>query len=196
LKKRNLCPCEVYLEGQQAERLTCLDGLELQLTPWQQRLTRLIPESQPRRFFQATVARAWRLNRAVANGHTTFRHEAEFVNEALGALVAEDAAAVQLAEDLLNILEGVVRTSCAAETLNSIVRPYLTVKRSFQNRETAQAWLNLFWLWFNMHPLQRSKRRRDEQPMSPYQYAGIKVYTPEGHATLDWLEALGYPADH
>jgi hypothetical protein len=185
-----------YLEGQQAEMLTFLDWLELNLTPWHQRLTRVIPESQPRRFFQATVARAWRLNRAVANGHTSFRHEAAFVTECLTALVIDDPVACQLAEELLNILEGVVRTSCAAETINSILRPYLTVKRSFQSRETAQAWLNLFWLWFNMHPLQRSKRRRDEQPMSPYQYAGVKVYTAEGHETLDWLEALGYPADN
>jgi len=185
-----------YLEGQQAEMLTFLDWLELNLAPWQRRLTRLSPDEAQRQFFQATVARAWRLNRAVANGHIAFRPEAEFVNELMAALVADDPAAFQLAEELLNILEGVVRTSCAAEAVNSILRPYLTVKRSFQSRETAQAWLNLFCLWFNMHLLRRSKRRHDDQPMSPYQYAGIKVYTQDGRETLDWLEAIGYPAEH
>ena len=185
-----------YLEGQQAEMLTFLDWLEINLAPWQRRLALAIPEPEARQSFQATVARAWRLNRAVANGHTSFRHEAEFVNELLAALVDADPVAFQLAEALLNILEGVVRTSCAAETVNSILRPYLTVKRSFHSRETAQAWLNLFVLWFNLHPLNRSKRRRGEQPMSPYQYAGVKVYTDDGRETLDWLEALGYPADH
>lgn len=112
----------------------------------------------------------------------------------MAELVADDPLALQLAEQLLNILESVVRTSCAAETINSILRPYLFVKRSFQSRKTAQAWLNLFCLWFNMHPLRRSKRRRGDQPMSPYQYAGVQVYTDDGHQTQDWLEAIGYPA--
>jgi hypothetical protein len=182
-----------YLEDQQAEMLTFLDWLEICLAPWRRRLARYIPDAAQREFFQASVARAWRLERAVANGHTAFRHQAEFATEVMTALIADDPTAVQLAEDLLNILEGVVRTSCAAEAVNSILRPYLTVKRSFQSRETAQAWLNLFCLWFNMHPLRRSKRRQADQPMSPYQHAGVKVYTDDGRETLDWLEAIGYP---
>jgi hypothetical protein len=32
--------------------------------------------------------------------------------------------------------------------------------------------------------------------MSPYQYAGVKVYTADGRETLDWLEAIGYPAEN
>jgi len=184
-----------YLAGQQDEMLTFLDWLEINLAPWQRQLAQHIPDETQRRFFQATVARAWRLNRAVANGHTTFRAQAQFATDLLAELLADDPAACQLAEALLNILESVVRTSCAAETVNSILRPYLTVKRSFQSRATAQAWLNLFCLWFNMHLLKRSKRRHAQQPMSPYQYAGIKVYTDVGCETLDWLEAIGYPPD-
>jgi hypothetical protein len=183
-----------YLEGQQDEMLTFLDWLEVNLHPWQRRLVQHFQDENQRQFFQATVARAWRLNRAVANGHISFRSEAEFATALMVELVADDPLAFQLAEELLNILEGIVRTSCAAETINSILRPYLTVKRSFQSRKTAQAWLNLFCLWFNMHPLRRSKRRRGTQPMSPFQYAGIQVYTDEGRKTLDWLEAIGYPS--
>jgi hypothetical protein len=182
-----------YLEKQQEQMLTFLDLLEIKLEPWQRQLAQYLPDETQRKFFQDTVARAWRLNRAVANGHTAFRAQAEFATALMTALVADDPVAFNLAEVLLNILEGVVRTSCAAETINSILRPYLTVKRSFQSRETAQAWLNLFCLWFNMHPLKRSKRRHGDQPMSPYQFAGIKVYTDDGHETLDWLEAIGYP---
>lgn len=184
-----------YLEDQQNEMLTFLDWLEIQLSLWQPRLTQWLPDETQRAFFQATIARAWRLNRAVANGHKTFRSQAEFASAFMSELLSGDPMAIQLAEELLNILEGVVRTSCAAEAINSILRPYLTIKRSFQSRKTAQAWLNLFCLWFNMHFLRRSKRRIDKQPMSPYQYAGIKVYTPDGRETLDWLEAIGYPAD-
>ena len=169
-----------------------VDLLELKLGPWQRQLAQYLPDETQRQFFQATVARAWRLNRAVVNGHPTFRPQAEFATALLTELIAADPLAFNRAEALLNILEGVVRTSCAAETINSILRSYLTVKRSFQSRQTAQAWLNLFCLWFNMHLLKRSKRRHGEKPMSPYQYAGIKVYTDDGHETLDWLEAIGY----
>lgn len=184
-----------YLEDQQDEMLTFLDWLEIQLIPWQRRLAHWLPDETRQAFFQSTVARAWRLNRAVANGHTTFRSLAKFASAQMSELLADAPMAIQLAEELLNILEGVVRTSCAAEAINSILRPYLTVKRSFQSRKTAQAWFNLFCLWFNMHPLRRSKRRLDKQPMSPYQYAGVTVYTPDGRETLDWLDAIGYPAD-
>ena len=186
-----------YLENQRDEMLTFLDLLEVKLVPWQRQLARAIPDKAERAFFQATVARAWRLNRAVANGHTSFRKQAEFATALMTELVADDPLALKLAEALLNVLESVVRTSCAAETINSILRPYLTVKRSFQSRETAQAWMNLFCLWFNMHLLKRSKRRRNpKKPMSPYQYAGVKVYTDDGRETLDWLEAIGYPPDN
>ncbi len=183
-----------YLEGQQAEMLTFLDWLEIKLHPWQRQLAQQFQDETQRQFCQSTVARAWRLNRAVANGHRSFRAEAEFATALMAELVADDPQAFQLAEALLNILEGVVRTSCAAEAINSILRPYLFVKRSFQSRKTAQAWLNLFCLWFNMHLLKRSKRRHGDQPMSPYQFAGIQVFTDDGRQTLDWLEALGYPA--
>lgn len=184
-----------YLKDQQDVMLTFLDWLEVPLVPWQRQLAQHIPDEAQRQFFQAAVARAWRLNRAVANGHISFRSLAESATDLMTELVADDPVALKLAEALFNILEGVVRTSCAAETINSILRPYLTVKRSFQSRKTAQAWLNLFCLWFNMHPLKRSKRRHADQPMSPYQYAGIKVYTDDGRETLDWLEAIGYPPD-
>jgi len=43
-----------------------------------------------------------------------------------------------------------------------------------------------------MHPFKRSHKR---QGKSPFQLAGIKVYTREGEETDDWMAALGYPAD-
>jgi hypothetical protein len=184
-----------YLTGQQTEMLNFLDWLELNLAPWQRQAAQVLPDPEQRAFLQATVARAWRLQRAVANGHTAFRAEAQFATDLLTELLADTPQLCPLAEALFNILESVVRTSCAAEAVNSVLRPYLTIKRSFQSRATAQAWLNLFCLWFNMHPLQRSKRRHGKQPMSPYQYAGIRVYTDTGQETRDWLEAIGYPPD-
>jgi hypothetical protein len=181
-----------HLRKQQDELLTFLDWLEIQILPWRRKLARLLPDAQEQVFFERTVARAWRLNRALVSGHRHFRSEAEFALALVAELTTDDERLLALAHELLTILENVIRTSCAAETVNSILKPYLWVKRSFQSRETAQNWFNLFRLWFCMHPFKRSHKR---QGQSPFQLAGIKVYTPDGRETDDWLEALGYPAD-
>ena len=181
-----------HLRNQQDELLTFLDWLEVQLLPWRRKLARVLPDAQEQLFFERTVARAWRLNRALINGHRQFCAEAEFSLDLVAELIADVELLQTLADELLNILENVVRTSCAAETVNSVLKPYLWVKRSFQSRKTAQNWFNLFRLWFCMHPFKRSHKR---QGQSPFQLAGIKVYTPDGQVTDDWLEALGYPPD-
>jgi len=181
-----------HLRNQQDELLTFLDWLEIQLMPWRRKLARVLPDAQEQVFFERTVARAWRLSRALVNGHRQFRAEAEFALALVAELTADDEPLRALADELLNILENVVRTSCAAETVNSVLKPYLWVKRSFQSRETAQNWFNLFRLWFCMHLFKRSHKR---QGQSPFQLAGIRVCTPDGQETDDWLEALGYPAE-
>ncbi len=181
-----------YLRNQQDELLTFLDWLEIQIMPWRRKLARFLPNPQEQIFFERTVARSWRLNRALVNGHRQFRNKAEFALALVAELIAHDDKLHALADELLNILENVIRTSCAAETVNSILKPYLRVKRSFQSRETAQNWFNLFRLWFCMHPFKRSHKRKGQ---SPFQLAGIKVYTPDCRETDDWLEALGYPDD-
>jgi hypothetical protein len=181
-----------HLEEQQDELLTFLDWLEVQIAPWRRKLARALSNVQEQVFFERTVARAWRLNRALVNGHRHFRASAEDALALVAELVADDEDLHGLAEELLTILENVIRTSCAAETVNSILKAYLRVKRSFQSRETAQNWFNLFRLWFCMHPFKRSHKR---QGQSPFQLASIKVYTPDGRETDDWMEALGYPPD-
>ncbi len=181
-----------YLQGQKDELLTFLDWLEIQIAPWQRKLVRVLPDAGERVFFERAVARAWRLTRALVNGHRQFRAAAEDALALVTELIGDDENLHTLAEELLTILEGVIRTSCAAETVNSILKSYLWVKRSFQSRETAQNWFNLFRLWFCMHPFKRSHKR---QGQSPFQLAGIKVYTPDGRETTDWMEALGYPPD-
>jgi hypothetical protein len=181
-----------YLHGQKEELLTFLDLLEIQSAAWRRKLARVLPDAGEQVFFERAIARAWRLNRALVNGHRHFRAAAEDALALVAELVADDEDLHGLAEELLTILEDVIRTSCAAETVNSILKAYLRVKRSFQSRETAQNWFNLFRLWFCMHPFKRSHKR---QGQSPFQLAAIKVYTPDGRETNDWMEALGYPPD-
>ena len=179
------------LQGQKDELLTFLDLLEIRMAAWQQKLAPALPHAQPQVVFRRAVARAWRLKRALVNGHRQFRAAADDALALVAELIADDQVLQGLADELLTILEGVIRTSCAAETVNSILKAYLWVKRSFQSRETAQNWFNLFRLWFCMHLFKRSHKR---QGQSPFQLAGIKVHAPDGRETLDWREALGYPA--
>lgn len=180
------------IKGQKEELLTFMDMLEIQISAWRRKLVRVLPDTQDQVLFERAVARAWRLNRALVNGHRQFRTAAEDALALVAELVAGDEELHTLAEELLTTLENVIRTSCAAETVNSILKAYLRVKRSFKSRETAQNWFNLFRLWFCMHPFKRSHKR---QGRSPFRLAGIKVYTPDGRETTDWMEVLGYPPD-
>ena len=180
-----------YIKNQSDQLFTFLDWLEVGLDGWQQTAaSQLSPVDVP--FLARLTAKAWRLQRAVINGHHNFASAARQALAMLEAIIADDLALLALAQQLLTILEQTIRTSCAAETVNSIIKAYLHTKRSFQSRETAQNWFNLFRLWFCMHPFKRSPKR---QGQSPFQLAGIKVYTPTGELTNDWMAALGYPAD-
>ena len=103
----------------------------------------------------------------------------------LAAWIDDDPQLKELAEKLLNILERTVGTSCAAETINSVLRPYLVRRRECTDLTSRQLFLNLFALWFNMHKFDRGPRRNK----SPYELAGIDL------GTDDWLTLLGYPPD-
>lgn len=180
-----------YIQNQYDQLFTYLDWLEVGLDAWHQQAYRqLSPADVP--FFERLTARTWRLQRAVINGHHSFGQASQRSLALLEAIIADDPALRSLAQNLMTILEQTIRTSCAAETVNSIIKPYLRIKRSFQSRQTAQNWFNLFRLWFCMHPFKRSHKRQNQ---SPFQLAGIKVYTPQGEVTDDWMAALGYPAD-
>ena len=180
-----------YIKNQYDQLFTYLDWLEVGLDAWhQQAHSSLNPADIA--FFERLTARAWRLQRAVINGHHSFRKASQEALALLEAIIADNPTLHSLAQNLMTILEQTIRTSCAAETVNSIIKPYLRVKRSFQSRQTAQYWFNLFRLWFCMHPFKRSHKRLGK---SPFQLAGIKVYTSEGKETDDWMAALGYSAD-
>jgi hypothetical protein len=180
-----------YIKNQYKQLFTYLDWLQVGLDLWHEQADKHLDPTDVR-FFERLTARAWRLQRAVLNGHHSFREASGRALALLEAIIADDPLLSVLAQQLMTILERTIRTSCAAETVNSIIKPYLRLKRSFQSRQTAQNWFNLFRLWFCMHVFQRSHKR---QGQSPFQLAGISVFTPEGEETDDWLAALGYPAE-
>ena len=173
------------LDAQAPELLTFLESLAQPLAAWQLRLAQHFPDRKWADFFQASVARLWRLEHAVHSGHPQFQAATVTARQWVAELVAEDAEAHLLAEELLTLLERTVRTSCAAETINSVLRPYLNGRRECTDQVSRQLFLNLFALWFNLHQFDRGPR----QGQSPYQLAGIDV------GTDDWLTLLGFPPD-
>ena len=99
--------------------------------------------------------------------------------------VADDPPAQHLAEELLTLLERTVRTSSAAETINSVLRPYLNrAARVYGLGEPPTVPERVRpvvqYALVRTRPAQRSKPLRD---------SGIDL------GTDDWLSLLGFPPD-
>jgi hypothetical protein len=173
------------LEKQLPEMLTFLDGIAQPLADWQTQVEQHCYDHSTAACFQSSVARLWRLEHALRNGHTGFRKATVEAQQWLALWIEDDPQLQKLAEKLLTLLERTVRTSCAAETINSVLRPYLTRRRECTDLTSRQLFLNLFVLWFNMHKFERGPRKGK----SPYEVAGIDL------GTDDWLTLLGYSPD-
>lgn len=173
------------LENQLPEMLTFLDCIAQPLADWQVQAESHFQDHSSALCFQKSVARLWRLEHALRNGHDQFRQAALDAQQELAVWLADDPQLQKLAETLLNLLERTVRTSCAAEAINSVLRPYLVRRRECTDLISRQLFLNLFVLWFNMHKFERGPRKGK----SPYELAGIDL------GTDDWLTLLGYPKE-
>lgn len=172
------------LSRHQAQLLTSLDWLATSLTPFRQQLAQVVAHDQQESFLQI-VARHWRLQQALINGHVSFRQQAQEAATAFASLIANDAQRQQLAQRLLDLLDAACRTSSMIENINGLLKQFLHNHRAFRSPETLQLYLNLFVLWHNMRVFERGKRRGK----SPYQLAGIDP------GTDDWLALLGYPLE-
>lgn len=173
------------LQTQASELLTFLTGVAQPLANWQGRVAHHFPAPDWAALFQASVARLGRLAHAVRSGHSQFRAAAQRARQWVAEWIASDPEAQPLAEELVTLLERPVRTSSAAETINSVLRPYLNGRRECTDLGSRQRFLNLFALWFNLHKFERGPR----QGKSPYELAGIDL------GTNDWLTLLGFPPD-
>ena len=170
------------LRRHQSQLLTAFDWLDLSLQPYRQQITESVPVEQ-QELFMRIVARHWRLQQALINGHSSFRQQADKAKIALDALIANTCEYRQLAEMLLSLLDAACRTSSMMEGVNKLLKQFLHNHQAFRSPETLQLYLNLFVLWHNMRIFERGKRRGQ----SPYQLAGIDP------GTDDWLTLLGYP---
>jgi hypothetical protein len=172
------------LRRHQAQLLTFLDWAAEMLLPFQQMLGAHISAPAHRHDFVHAVARCWRLRQALINGQHSRKRQADAAEAWLQLWLNESAAFPPLATYLMNILDASGHTSSLIECLNGLLKMFLNNRRAFRNRDTAQAYLNLFVLWHNMRVYERGKRAGK----SPYQWAGIDP------GTDDWLTLLGYPA--
>jgi hypothetical protein len=170
------------LRRHQSQLLTSLDWLEASLRPYRKQLAQIIPDDQQESFIRA-VARHWRLQQALINGHRSFHQPGQDAKVTLQSLVANDSQRRQMVEKLLSLLDASCRTSSMIEGINGLLKQFLHNHQAFRSPETLQLYLNLFVLWHNMRVFERGKR----QGKSPYQLAGIDL------GTDDWLALLGYP---
>jgi hypothetical protein len=166
----------------QPQLLTGLGWLATSLQPYRDQLAQVMPEDQQESFMR-TVARHWRLQQALINGHRSFAQQAQEAAFAFASLIADDSQRQQMAEKLLDLLNAACRTSSMMEGINGLLKQFLHNHQAFRSQETLQLYLNLFVLWHNMRVFERGKR----QGKSPYQLAGIDP------GTNDWLTLLGYP---
>lgn len=172
------------LRRYQEQLLTFLDWTAQMLEPYQQTLTAHITDPDQRQRFIRTVARTWRSSQALINGHPAFKRRAAEAEWELEQLLAGDETRRVLATDSMYILDAAGHTSSSIECIDGLLKSFLNNRRAFRNRDTAQAYSNLFVLWHNMRVCERGKRTGK----SPYQWADIDP------GTDDWLESLGYPA--
>ncbi len=178
----------ITLENQAGTLLTFHDRLAAQRDTWRAAALEHFADPDVVVLFERAVARACRLSRAVTNGRAALRHAATDAAGYVRALCHNDPIASHLATTLTAALDGAVRTSSTAENVNSILRAYIWGRRAFRDRRTAQNWLNLIVLWYNLHVFQRGKRVGH----CPFDLAGVTVRGPDGRPTKDWLTALGY----
>jgi hypothetical protein len=171
------------LRRHQTQLLTSLDWLATSLKPFLVKLAQVVAPNQHQLFLR-TVARHWRLQQALINGHLQFRQQAQEA-DTFYSLLTEHQPYQLLADNLLTLLNAACRTSSMIEGVNGLLKQFLHNHQAFRSPETLQLYLNLFVLWHNMRVFERGKR----QGKSPYQLAGIDP------GTDDWLTLLGYPAE-
>lgn len=170
------------VRNHQSHLLTCLDWIADALPDWQTRLSEILPLSTAADLFRRTVARHWRLHQMLINGHKQWGGLADEAALELNRWVEATPLLAACASELIHILDAAGHTNSINECINSILKPFLHSRQSFRDPETLQAYLDLFVLWYNLHPIQRGKR----QGKSPFQIAGIQTDSD------DWLALLGF----
>ena len=170
------------VRNHQPELLTCLKWVAGDLPDWQARLAEILTVATEADAFQRMVARHWRLQQMLINGHKQWRNIADETALELDLWLEAFPSLDACVSELMHILDAAGHTNSINECVNGILKPFLHSRQSFRNLETLQAYLDLFVLWHNMRIIQRGKRHAK----SPFQMAGIQT------DSQDWLTLLGF----
>lgn len=170
------------LRNHQPHLLCFLDWTTAALSSYRTALAEHFPDPVAQKRSERTIAHHWRLRQAVINGHRQWRPQATQTRTDLNDLINGDPANGHLAAQVIRLLDGAGHTSSWVECINGLLKSFLSSRQGFRNRDTLQAYLDLFVLWHDMRAYQRGKRCGQ----SPYQIAGV---TP---GSDDRLELLGY----
>lgn len=173
------------LRNHQSQLLTFLDWVAEALAGYDDTLSATIPDENARLQFIQAVARSWKLNQTQINGHTQWKKEAEKAAALVKSLTNTDEELAEFALSLCQILDASGRTSSLIESINSLLKSFFRNRKGFKNRETMQAFLNLFVLWHNTRVYASRSKRGGK---SPFRHAGIELEND------DWLMLLGYPS--
>ncbi len=172
------------LRKHKAKLLTYLKGLDTNLPPVRAELHAYLDDPALEKVVLRSVARHWRLQHEVqSNQHASFRPALAQAEQEMHLWIEADPILEQWAKQLHTLLDGVQRTSSAAENINSILKPLLARKKHFATAETAHNFIALFVLWHNMRVFKEGKRAGK----SPYQILGIDL------GESDWRTLLGFP---
>lgn len=170
------------VRNHQSQLLTALDWLQSSLDPFRLQLRDVLPSDHASQFLRS-VARHWRLQQALINGHSHLKAAARHAQDAMTRLCDAHLHGHRLAKQLLTLLNSACRTSSLIECVNGLLKQFLHNHNAFANLDTLQLRLNLFTLWHNTRVFQRGKRAG----YSPYRLAGIDV------GSDDWLTLIGFP---
>jgi len=171
------------LRNHQSQLLTFLKWVADGLVDYDTKLSALIPDEDARIQFIQAIARSWKLDQMRINGHTQWKKEAKKATALVESLTNANEALAKFALSLRQILDASGRTSSLIESINSLLKSFFRNRKGFKNKETMQAFLNLFVLWHNMRVYAQRNKRGGK---SPFQHAGIELESD------DWLTLLGY----
>ena len=170
------------LRRHQPDMLTYLDWLATALAPYRTELAQQIDCPVEQAHFMHQVARCWRLKQAIINNQSQFNTAASSAQAEMETLIADSPIQQQMAQKLMEILDGAHRANSLIESINGLLKQFLLNRRWCPSLKSLQNYLNLFTLWHNMRVYERGKR----QGKSPYQLAGIDP------GSDDWLDLIGY----
>ncbi len=172
------------LRNHQSQLLVFLNWIAKAVAAYDIKLSTVIPDENVRLQFAQAVARDWKLKQTQINGHVQWKKEAKNAAALVESLTKTDEELAEFALSLRQILDASGRTSSLIESINSLLKSFFRNRKGFKNKETMQAFLNLFVLWHNTR-VYASRNKRGGK--SPFQHAGIELEND------DWLTLLGYP---